>query len=378
MTLQIKKSNQHGAAMILFAMVMMIVLSLIAVGFAFLVRNDQRQTLDKSLSNQAIYAAETAINRKAKALKDGTETTTLRDDCSGTVGEVFTGFPEVQITCLNWDAEPEVLSIDNIDESPKSVVIKPSAGDVQYFAVRWKPKTSCDSATTWGQFLDTLDGANPCPYLKVTLSEADQVYSGRGTVIYSRAQSDASAVPTNSAFNTFSYAQENGGTYSPDTAADDFGGQIAGSPSGEIDNSFCNGGYCLIRIKVPNGGTWTNSDIGLVSFSAIGGQVDIEVSAYTSALNLATETTNFFPNATTPPVLWDAPSRVKLVGAQAVIDATAKANDVIKRVRVSVPIGSDTWVPGFAINANTICKNYQVNANGNTAAVPAMPHPVCY
>ena len=55
--------NQSGMASIMFAIFMAIVLCLLAVGFATLVRNDQRQTLDKTLSNQATYAAESAINK---------------------------------------------------------------------------------------------------------------------------------------------------------------------------------------------------------------------------------------------------------------------------------------------------------------------------
>ena len=63
------KLNQKGMSSILFAMVFIIILSLIGVGFATLVRKDQRETLDKTLSFQAQYAAETAINRKAAELQ---------------------------------------------------------------------------------------------------------------------------------------------------------------------------------------------------------------------------------------------------------------------------------------------------------------------
>ena len=70
--MNIKNNNyQTGIASIMFAIfiAVVIVTRLFAIGFAVLVRNDQRQTLDKKLSNQAQYAAGTEINRVQRDLQ---------------------------------------------------------------------------------------------------------------------------------------------------------------------------------------------------------------------------------------------------------------------------------------------------------------------
>ncbi len=64
-------SKQDGFASIVIAIIMVIVLSLITVGFAQLMRTEQRSALDKQLSSQAYYAAETGVNDAAKALNAG-------------------------------------------------------------------------------------------------------------------------------------------------------------------------------------------------------------------------------------------------------------------------------------------------------------------
>jgi len=45
--------NQEGAASLLFKLVMVIIISLLAIGFSVITTNDQKATLDKSVSLQA-------------------------------------------------------------------------------------------------------------------------------------------------------------------------------------------------------------------------------------------------------------------------------------------------------------------------------------
>ena len=54
---------------ILVTMNLMIVISLIVLGFAQISRRNQRQSLDRQLSTQAFYAAETAVNDAADLIK---------------------------------------------------------------------------------------------------------------------------------------------------------------------------------------------------------------------------------------------------------------------------------------------------------------------
>src|SRR5487761_1517319 len=65
-TLKRTKSNirqsQQGFASIVIAIVLVTVLALITTGFAQLSRREQQTALDKTLTNQAYYAAESGIN----------------------------------------------------------------------------------------------------------------------------------------------------------------------------------------------------------------------------------------------------------------------------------------------------------------------------
>lgn len=107
--------NQRGASAIMFSLFFIMVISLISLSFAVLVRNDQRATLDKTLSSQAQLAAESGvgaaseyITNRGLALFDGSLPGPEKTDC-GPVGD-FT-YPEfsngAQITCITWDATPE-------------------------------------------------------------------------------------------------------------------------------------------------------------------------------------------------------------------------------------------------------------------------------
>lgn len=355
------KINQSGAAIILFAMVMLIVLSLITIGFAFLVRNDQRQTLDKTLSNQAQYAAETAVNRKIKDLYNNVPPT-LKTDCSAPPQiTVPAGAPSVTITCLNWNTEPDRIFLSGLNINPKQALIQPKSGTVKYFAVLYHPSkpAGCAVSNSAPQFLNSLATAGSCPYLKITLSDAASVYSNKASVVYSRPQDNSR--PTGLADTSHA---ENVGKDA------DYGGQVNGEASGEIDNTFCRGGWCIMRVSVPSGKSWTNATPGLTSFSVIGGEIDeLQLAAYTDGPY--DQIAAFAPAA--PAALTLAPNnRVNLINMQAIVDATARAGDVIKRIQIAAPIGKNTWQPGFAVAADAICKNFSVDAINNDTAGKAV------
>lgn len=55
-------ARSAGVVSLMVTMVMMIVISLVVLGFAEISRNEQRNTLDEQLSTQAYYAAESGVN----------------------------------------------------------------------------------------------------------------------------------------------------------------------------------------------------------------------------------------------------------------------------------------------------------------------------
>jgi hypothetical protein len=58
---------------------------------------------------------------------------------------------------------------------------------------------------------------------------------------------------------------------------------------------------------------------------------------------------------------------VLLSGAQALVDATGKAQDVVRRVQVHIPLGGNQYAPDFGVQSATgICKRYLVDGNAVT------------
>jgi Tfp pilus assembly protein PilX len=55
-------SRQAGMVSIMVTMILMVVLSLIVIGFAQIARRNSRQSLDRQLSTSAFYAAEAGVN----------------------------------------------------------------------------------------------------------------------------------------------------------------------------------------------------------------------------------------------------------------------------------------------------------------------------
>ena len=59
-----------------------------------------------------------------------------------------------------------------------------------------------------------------------------------------------------------------------------------------------------------------------------------------------------------------------LKGAQAEIDANARAQDVTKRIIARVSLTNETWNPGFAVSAAKVCKDFRVDG-AKTSRLPS-------
>jgi len=63
---------------------------------------------------------------------------------------------------------------------------------------------------------------------------------------------------------------------------------------------------------------------------------------------------------------------LKLSGLQAVVDSTGRANDVLRRIQVRVPLGNSYRIPAFAIDSmESVCKRLAVYEDG--AAIDQVP-----
>src|ERR1700761_8288581 len=71
------RRDEQGMVSILVTMIMVIVISLIVIGFAEVSRRNQREALDNQLSTQAYYAAESGVNAAVQYFSDHPSNTAL-------------------------------------------------------------------------------------------------------------------------------------------------------------------------------------------------------------------------------------------------------------------------------------------------------------
>lgn len=108
---QLRRHDQRGMVSFTVTLVMILVISLIVIGFAQISRRNQREMLDRQLSTQAFYAAESGVNAAAAVVRKNPETVVSKTDCNTTQGSsvytqaspVLNDNPNVRYTCLLVD-----------------------------------------------------------------------------------------------------------------------------------------------------------------------------------------------------------------------------------------------------------------------------------
>ncbi len=307
--------NQQGMASIMFAMFMVALISLLVVGLTSIAVTDQRQTLDKSLSNQAQYAAETAINRQATILA-ATPSTPAQLTCtslSAAEAHVLVAeLPDVTITCLKWLTNLPNIVLNNVGVAgPVATPVKFSAA-TSSMDISWNEASGAALSAYAATNLNLLNGYMPT--LRLTIAAANNVSAA--TTIYLSPR----------------------GIGGPTT--------ISAAADGSVGAAACSGAplTCTVTItSLPGGGT----------------------DYYASISSL---------NGTSTVTIASASPGVTVSGAQVEIDATAKSQDVIKRLTARKSLVPTTWRPGFAAEAGALCKNFKLDGGGpasNTLPGPA-------
>src|SRR5688572_5036935 len=116
--------QESGLVSIVVTTIIMLVLTLVVIGFARLSQREQRQALDRQISTQAFYAAETAVNDARDKLKTASAAVLgdeYMDDCDefstavGLTGQrVIDAAAGVSYSCLMVDPSPTSLEFANV------------------------------------------------------------------------------------------------------------------------------------------------------------------------------------------------------------------------------------------------------------------------
>ena len=337
--------REAGMVSILVTMVMMVVISLIVLGFAEISRTEQRNSTDDQLSTQAYYAAESGINDARAVINtilanNPNAATTLKNktscqaDLNYSTLLTFGASKENQVnssanvsyTCLLITADPTSLNY-NVGTTPTVIpIITNNQGSVSSLTLNWgignglSGSGTCDD--TVGQFSFPVSGVWRCnfPVLRVDIVNA--------TAAFSRANWPAT---TDTIF------------FVPTTPGSS--GNVAFSPPG-------GGVYaakCALAPTPPTPPSCTGVITGL------------------SGTTYYMRVTTLYQ--TDSPLVVSTSSNQYLYGAQAIIDATGQAQDVLRRVVVAADLTDANAYPipsGALITENSVCKQFGVT-NGTTA-----------
>lgn len=316
------KSNEQGIVAIVLTVFVITVLSLVVLAFAQQARREQRQSLDRQLSSQAFYAAESGINSTINGIRTGTITSAKDDDCSDQTGNSLDTADNFSYSCVLFSRElPEVeySSVDTV--SGEFVSLHAKNDNLSKLIFNWNniegsvDYSGCPSSTNVKDLPRDTDYGSACTagVLRVSLMPVssgainrEAIYNDMFTV-YLRPSSDGAG--------RVSYQGR------------------AGAPNsqGKIVAANCSAvpGRCSATI------------VGLPSGGAIFMQI--------RSLYHDNSTTIIGKTISDGAVIFDQ--------AQIKVDSTGKAADVLKRLQVRVPLFQSNDTSSFPIDAlGGICK----------------------
>lgn len=346
--------SESGMVAIMVTIILMIVISLIVLGFAQVARRNQRQSLDRQLSTQAFYAAETGVNDANQIIKAAISTNSpvaAKSTCIDSGGGQYTSLlapnsvldsgADVAYTCVLVDPAPPSLIYSNIETTGTIVPVIANVGNIAAIKLTWQSKASGPTP------------ADNCPTSTANVFVPPTNWTcGYGVLRFD-------LVPTSGALNHASLLASNMTAFlvpietgTPATLGYSTNG------AGNVSPASCSHTDCSVTINGLSGSEY------YMRINFIYRNVSLQVSATDSAGN-----------------------PVELRGAQALIDSTGKAQDVLRRVQVRIPITgtSKNLMSDFAVqSADSICKRFSVmdGSGGNpgffqSAAGVGGTNPLC-
>lgn len=318
-------------------MILMIVISLMTLSFATLSRREQRQALDKQLSTQAFYAAESGINDALNAISsnallgDITDCSDAEQDKLGSeaVGELNIE-TEVSRTCVLIDQSPS--QIDDIVGENSATIFPITATNIDSLDIYWEN----DSAVSVPEFPSSIDPAGAFP------PDSDWDGDTPGVLVIQ-------LIPAN--FPTSRAAIASGTKYLFAYPSQDNSPQEAtsGTVNGTILRGDCSASNLPRQCRV------TISDLGGLSYY-------IHLRAIYDPVRVTLEAKD------------SGGAQLSFIGAQMIIDSTGRASDITKRIKIYKPINSSSVLPSAILKVgDDLCKRLLSNPNSTTtdSAIPS-------
>lgn len=340
------KNDQRGIVSVVVAVILMLMMSLIVLAMSQNTRREQRQTLDRQLSDQAFYNAESGINDVMAFLYKTPDANLEKKDCdplrniSNEIDADDSGINKY--SCVQYNKAPETLYFDNLSTStPKVIPVKVVTQNdvpvtIENLTVSWD-----DSGNRNADISGQCDFTNGSPALPPSCDHGGLRFELVSSVNLFDNVNDREELRTNSLVSYFLPNSNNAGSV---LNVSDY---EYPESQGIIKASNCSNTTDTSKRRCSS--TITNisrSDFYIV-IRSIYNPINITISG-TSGGN---------------------PVRFK--NSQIMVDSTGKANDVLRRLQVRIPSTSHFDYPGFSLQtADSICKLFEVRKSdsGNNTA----------
>ncbi|CAM6000318.1 unnamed protein product [Sphagnum balticum] len=338
-------------------------------------QQEQASALDKQLSTQAYYAAESGINDAIKAINDGytgdknecgNTTTDLSN--AGATGAALTDLSDNTVggsssptaasyPCLLIDTTPPNLEYNPISITAAKVAelegIDPTTHDpeaIKSMTISWQdPDKAADFAS-----------AADCSQSASTASTFSPLATWNATGLLRFELIPINSLDRNSLINNeftaFLCPSSGDGTFSTVAYAPGLASGNGPIVSGKC-NSVSNTGtslepdYCNVQISGLGTGSLTNESTYFIAMQSIYNPTSVVVSAYDG---------DGTPNTT---------NQLDMKDAQTLIDSTGKAQNVLRRIQVRISSQNGYDLPSGTHAADDLCKQLQV-APGSTVTPP--------
>lgn len=369
---KMKKLGEEGFAPIIVSIIIVIVLSLITLGFVSLANNSAKNALNRQLSNNAYYAADSGINDAIKAIASGSYTGT-KQTCGPVVGNPYLGNnqingPQDYYSCLLINPSPATLQYSSVSSNQPIVALlstvnsSGAATNPSYFIFSWEPSAQVEAspyvfapASYFPNCTIVSNIYGAClPAAANWIDSSKKPITGILRLSLTPLQ-DRNTLPsdTSSTYTAFLYPQSGSGSvnsapsYSSNTIGPNSGLEVSGncnSVSTQPDN-------CTVEIPV--------------SSSATNGYIMSMRSLYTNS-RVTIEAFDSQGN----PLLFN--------NGQTMIDSTGFDHGVKRRIQVRISSLNYNGFPGYDIaSSNSICKDLQAYPANNATGNPGNAISIC-
>lgn len=328
---KVVRQDEKGAVAMITVIFVAIILTIITASFIRLAVNEQREATDDDLTTRAFYAAEAGVQDAITAIKSGAPLVNP-DNCtpeSGVGGGVLSTNLDTEYTCQTIDLTPTSYQTELAENESVFFILDSGTDNISSFTVYWNQQ-----------------GIGPDDVDSVVRPSADNDLPPRGewsdgTKTYpAMIRLQVLEIPDTVAGGIKRTDIDNGNKVSFLNPTNGTGSRGIGSINGGLVNAKCS--------------ITSESDIYSCSMEVTG--LRDSNHAYYLRLRSLYKATNVKVVAKTAAGIVTA-----LINAQAVIDVTARAGDVYRRVQDTVSLTPDGLWPDFAIlSAEDICKNFVI------------------